>query len=181
MPGISYSTGSSMVEDLSRRLVEDRQQWSQASWSCRLPVGPGHHDHAVRQCQEPRHDAFIARGKPELAHLQQPAGRRAASRRITALSECCVGMVATRTSSSVRADADPRRAVLRQPPLGNCLRPARILTRARSAPAAGMPEGAGNRAHTAPSTAHPDHEPGAGTVRCECRWREARPRAPGDR
>ena len=76
--------------------------------------------------------------RPSLLISSRPRSR--GSRRITALSECCVGMVATRTSSSerlTRTRAAPscgsRRSAM--------FSPARIFTREISA-CGGMPDGA---------------------------------------
>ena len=83
-----------------------------------LPVGPVM---TIMPCGRARSlriiDFVAASSSPSLASSSRPRSR--GNKRTTALSPCCVGMVATRTSISDAADAQPRGAVLRQPPLGD--------------------------------------------------------------
>ena len=121
-----------------------------------LPVGPVT---TIMPCGSASSRVMIAssRGdRPSLPISSRPRSR--GSRRMTADSPCCVGMVATRTSSSVRADADARRAVLRQAALGDVEAGENLDARDQR-----LRQHAGRRRHRAqqPVDAHAHHEPGA--------------------
>src|SRR3979490_2014210 len=72
MPGISYSRGSSTREDLADRLVQDRKHGRKR---CGLAAAgrPCHHDHAVRQIEQPGHDLLVTGRQAELSHFEQAA------------------------------------------------------------------------------------------------------------
>ena len=76
MPGISYSTGSSMVRILRVGSLRIDSHGGKRRGLAAARQSPGDHDHAVRHREQPRHRVLVARAEPELAHLQQPAVAR---------------------------------------------------------------------------------------------------------
>jgi len=103
-------------EDLAGRLVEDRKHGGQRR-GLAAAGRPGHHDHAVRQCQQAGHDPLVAGRQAELFHLQQAAVARQQPDHRALAGLCRHGRDADVEFGA--ADADPRRAVLRQPPFGD--------------------------------------------------------------
>ena len=155
MPGISYSTGILDGEDLARRLVEDRQHGGKRR-GLAAAGRAGHHDHAVRQRQQPRHDRLVARGKAELAHFEQAAvARQQADHGALAVLRRHGGDADVELGA---ADAHARRAVLRQPPLGDVEAGQNLHARDQR-----LRRHAGRRRHRAQQAvdAHAHHEPGA--------------------
>ena len=121
-----------------------------------LPVGPVI---TIMPCGSASSRVMIASSRldrPSLPISSRPRSR--GNRRITALSPCCVGMVATRTSSSERLTRTPRRAVLRQAPLGDVEAGENLDARDQR-----LRRNAGRRRHRAQQAvdAHAHHEPGA--------------------
>ena len=168
-PGISYSTGSSMVRIL-------REGWFKSDSMVAsvvvlpLPVGPVMMIMPCGSCKQPGQHRFVGHGEAELARCRggrDPAAAGGAPR----TSPCWVGMVATRISMSERAMR--RRAA---PSCGSrrsaILRPARILMREISA-CGGASLGRGHGAQE-PVDAHAHRQARCGTARCGCRWRAAR-------
>ena len=153
MPGISYSTGSSTVRIF--RVGSFRIESMVASVVVLpLPVGPVTTIMPWGKAKRPVMIRSSRAARPSLPISSRPRSR--GSRRMTALSLCCVGIVATRTSSSVRLtrtraapSCGSRRSAM--------LRPARIFTREISA-CGGIPDGAGiarNRPSTRIRTTRP--------------------------
>ncbi len=101
-------------EDLARRLVQDRQHGRERR-GLAAAGRPGDDDHAVRQRQQARHDRFVPRDEAELADLEQAAvARQQADDGAFAVLRRHGGDADIEFGA---ADANPRRAVLRQPPL----------------------------------------------------------------
>ena len=142
-------------EDLAGRLVQDRKHGRKRR-GLAAAGRPRHHDHAVRQRQKTGHDPFVAGGKPELAHFEQAAvARQQADHRALA------GLRRHGRDAHVEfgtADADPRRAVLRQPPLGDVETGENFHPRDQR-----LRRNARGRRHRAQQAvdAHPHHEAGA--------------------
>src|SRR5580704_15258991 len=146
MPGISYSTGSSMVRIL--RVVSLRIDSMVASVVVLpLPVGPVMTIMPCGSASRWRNVLSSWLDRPSLLNSRSPRSRGRS--RTAALSPCCVGMVATRTSISERPTR--RRAA---PSCGKrrsaMLSPARIFMRDTSA--CGMTPGGAGMARNMPST-----------------------------